>query len=94
MSNQTYLLILRLTAGGTLAIIAFLIGFSVNRRAGIRMAKIGRATAAAGGPPTISKIEELKELGRKISVAGRMIAIFLIFAVIGMSVFRCAWHLK
>ena len=79
-----------LTTGGALAIIAFLIGFSVNRPAGMRMAKIGKAVATAGGPPTISQIEELKMLGKRISVAGRVIAILLIFAVVGMSVFRYA----
>ena len=79
-----------LTGGAVLAIVAFLIGFSINRPAGIRMAKIGKAVAAAGGPPTSAQIQELQMLGKRISVAGRIIAILLIFAVIGMSVFRYA----
>jgi len=79
-----------LTAGGTLAIIAFLIGFSISRPAGTRMAKIGKAMAVAGGPPTAAQIQDLQMLGKRINVAGRVIAILLIFAVIGMSVFRYA----
>ncbi len=79
-----------LTGGAVMAIIAFLIGFSVNRPAGMRVAKIGKAVAAAGGPPTAAQIQELQMLGKRISVAGRLIAFLLIFAVIGMSVFRDA----
>jgi hypothetical protein len=79
-----------LTTGGVLAIIAFIIGFLVARPASMRMAKIGKAITVAGGPPTPAQIEELKLLGKRLSIAGRVIAILLIFAVIGMSVFRYA----
>ena len=79
-----------LSSGAALAIIAFIIGFSVSRPASMRMAKIGKAIAAAGVPPTPAQIEELKMLGRRLGTAGRVIAILLIFAIIGMSVFRYA----
>ena len=79
-----------LSSGAALAIIAFIIGFSVSRPASMRMAKIGKAIAAAGGPPTPAQMEELKMLGRRLGTAGRVIAILLIFAIIGMSVFRYA----
>ncbi|HEV8506873.1 MAG TPA: hypothetical protein VGQ53_15790 [Chitinophagaceae bacterium] len=79
-----------LTGGATLAIIAFLIGFSISRPASMRIAKIGQAIAVAGGPPTAAQIQELQMLGKRLSIAGRVIAVLLIFAVIGMSVFRYA----
>lgn len=79
-----------LTTGGAMAIVAFLIGFSISRPASMRMAKIGKAVAIAGGPPTAAQIGELQKLGRRISVAGRVIAILLILAVVGMSAFRYA----
>jgi len=79
-----------LTAGASLAIIAFLIGFSISRPASMRMAKIGKTVAAAGGPPTLAQIQELQMLGKKLSVASRLIAILLILAVVGMSTFRYA----
>jgi hypothetical protein len=79
-----------LTTGGALAIIAFIIGFTVSRPASMSIAKIGKAIAAAGGPPFPAQIEELKMLGNRISVATRIIAVLLILAVVGMSVFRYA----
>ena len=79
-----------LTTGGVLAIIAFIIGFLVSRPASMRIAKIGKAIAVAGGPPTPAQMDELKMLGKRLGTAGRVIAVLLIFAVIGMSIFRYA----
>jgi uncharacterized membrane protein len=79
-----------LSAGGVFAIIAFIIGFSVSRPASMRIAKIGKAVAAAGGAPTSPQMEELLALGKKIGIASRVIAVLLILAVIGMSTFRYA----
>ena len=77
-----------LTTGGVLAIIAFLIGMTVNRPATIRIAKIGKAVAIAGGPPTTVQIAELTMLGKRLSTASRIIAFLLIFTIVGMSIFR------
>lgn len=77
-----------LTGGAVFAIIAFLIGFTVNRPSGMRMAKIAQTIAIAGGVATPVQLGELKMLSQKISVGSRIIAILLILAVIGMSVFR------
>ena len=79
-----------LTSGAALAIIAFLIGFIISRPASVRIAKIGKAIAAAGGAPTPAQIEELKMLGKRLGTAGRVVAMLLIVAVIGMSTFRYA----
>ncbi len=45
-----------LTSGGVLAIIAFLIGFSINRPSGMKIAKIGKEIAAAEESPLIHKL--------------------------------------
>ncbi len=77
-----------LTTGGVLAIIAFLIGMTVNRPATIKIAKIGKAFAGAGGPPTPAQLAELTVLRKRLSTASRIIAYLLIFTIVGMSVFR------
>jgi len=77
-----------LTTGGVLAIIAFLIGMTVNRPATIKIAKIGKAVASAGGPPTTVQIAELTMLGKRLSTASRIVAFLLIFTIVGMSIFR------
>jgi uncharacterized membrane protein len=77
-----------LTTGGVLAIIAFLIGMTVNRPASFKIAKIGKAIASAGGPPTPVQLAELNGLGKRLSIASRIIAFLLIFAIVGMSIFR------
>jgi hypothetical protein len=77
-----------LTTGGVLAIIAFLIGMTVNRPATIKIAKIGKAIASAGGPPTQAQLAELGMLGKRLSSASKIIAYLLIFTIVGMSIFR------
>ena len=74
--------------GGILAIIAFLIGMTVNRPATVKIAKIGEAVASAGGPPTPAQFAELTMLGKRLSTASRIVAFILIFAIVGMSIFR------
>jgi hypothetical protein len=77
-----------LTGGAILAIFAFLIGFAISRPVGFRIASIGKAVALAGGPPTSAQILDLQKLGKKLSIATRIIAFLLIFAIVGMSIFR------
>jgi hypothetical protein len=77
-----------LSAGGLLAIIAFLIGFTISRPVSFRIAKIGKAVASAGGPPTTAQLQELAMLAKRLSTASRIIAFLLIFAIVGMSIFR------
>jgi len=77
-----------LTTGGVLAIIAFLIGMTVSRPATVKIAKIGKSVASKGGPPTLAQLAELGMLGKRLSTASRIIAFLLIFAMVGMSVFR------
>jgi hypothetical protein len=77
-----------LTSGATLALIAFIIGFSVNRPGAARINKISAAIAAQGGTPTPEQLSEMMALRKKIFTATNYIAFLLAIAVIGMSVFR------
>ncbi|HEY1870090.1 MAG TPA: hypothetical protein VGG71_03475 [Chitinophagaceae bacterium] len=77
-----------LTIGALLAISAFLIGFFISRPASFRMAKIANAIALSGEVPTAAQKEELIVLRDRLGVAGRIIALLLIIAIVGMSIFR------
>lgn len=77
-----------LTAGGVLAIIAFIIGFTVNRPAAARINAIGDAIAKAGGPPTAEQIQELSSLRKKLFTGSNIIAVLLAVVVLAMSIFR------
>ena len=77
-----------LTTGGVLAIIAFIIGFTVNRPAAARINDIGDAIAKAGGPPTPEQMQELAALRKKLFTASNIIAVILGLVVLAMSIFR------
>jgi uncharacterized membrane protein len=77
-----------LTTGGVLAIIAFIIGFTVNRPAANRINAIGDAIARAGGPPTPEQMQELAALRKKLFTASNIIAVILGLVVLAMSIFR------
>ena len=77
-----------LTTGGVLAIIAFIIGFTVNRPVAARINAISSAMAKAGGPPTPEQIQELGVLRKKLFAASNIIAVLLVFVVLAMSIFR------
>ena len=77
-----------LTAGSGMAIIAFIIGFTVNRPAGMRMNKISDAIAKTRGAPTNEQLQELLALRNKLFTATKYIAFLLVLAVISMSICR------
>ena len=77
-----------LTTGGVLAIIAFIIGFTVNRPAAARINTIGDAIAKAGGPPNPEQMQELAALRKKLFTASNIIAVILGLVVLAMSIFR------
>ena len=77
-----------LTAGSGLAIIAFIIGFTVNRPTGTRMTKIGDAVARTAAPATNDQAKELLMLQNRMIRASNIIAILLTLAVISMSICR------
>jgi uncharacterized membrane protein len=79
---------LTLTIGGTLAFIAFLIGFMVNRPVAVRMGKLGAEIAAAGGPPTAEQSAEMERLRKRMGGAITAVAWLLALCVVFMAVAR------
>jgi hypothetical protein len=77
-----------LTGGATMSVIAFIIGFTINRPSAARMNKISLAIAAQGTGPTPEQLSEIMGLRKKIFTGTNFIAVLLVLAVAGMSVFR------
>lgn len=77
-----------LTGGAGMAVIAFIIGFSINRPSAARINQISAAIASQGGSPTQEQLNELMALRKKIFTATNYIAALLVIAVLGMSIFR------
>ena len=77
-----------LTTGATMALIAFIIGFTINRPCAAKMNKISAAIIKQGTPPTPEQLNEMMALRKKIFSGTNYIAILLVLAVAGMSVFR------
>jgi uncharacterized membrane protein len=77
-----------LTTGGVLAIIAFIIGFTVNRPAAARINALGSEIAKAGGPPTAEQLQQLASLRKKLFIGTNVIALLLGLVVLAMSIFR------
>jgi len=77
-----------LSTGALMALIAFIIGFTVNRPAAARMNKIGKAIAQSGAAPSSEQMKELMALRNRIFRGTNYIAVLLVIAVIAMSIFR------
>jgi len=79
---------LSLTIGALAAIVTFILGLTVTRPALLRMGALGRAIQSAEGPPTPEQMAEMQALQKRLATAGRIGAVLLVIAVIGMSVAR------
>jgi hypothetical protein len=77
-----------LSFGGTLAIIAYIIGLSVTRPTVDKVAKLGMTIAQSGGVPNAEQKQLLDGFRKKIFSANKMVAILLAFAVVAMSIVR------
>jgi uncharacterized membrane protein len=77
-----------ISIGGTFAIIAYLIGLTVNRPAVARIAAIGQAAQAKGGPPSPEQMAELQKLRTKLFSAVNYTALLVLGAAIAMSIVR------
>jgi hypothetical protein len=77
-----------LTTGASMAVIAFIIGFTVNRPCAAKMNKISMAISQQGTPPTPDQLNEIMALRKKLFMGTNYIALLLVIAVAGMSVFR------
>ncbi len=77
-----------ISIGGTIGLIAYVLGISVSLPTIIRMAAIGKIVAVAGGPPTPEQMQELQKLRNRLFTATNVIAILLLGSVILMSIAR------
>ena len=77
-----------LTGGSVLALIGFIIGFTVNRPTATRITQISDAVARTAAPPSIEQANELLALRNRIFTATNYIAILLTLAVVSMSICR------
>jgi hypothetical protein len=75
-----------LQSGATAALISYIIGFTLNRPAIMKMAAIGKQMA--GNPPTETQAIMLGALNKKLTMGTNIIAILLSATVITMSVVR------
>lgn len=74
--------------GGALAIVGFIIGMAVNLPASKRLAAIGTAAAARGGPPTPEESAAMQRLQGRMSVASNVVMALLVLATGAMAVAR------
>ena len=76
------------STGGTAAIIAYIIGLTMNRPAATKMASLAKEIAAGGGKPTPEQIKEVEAARGKLVSGTNLVAIFLAIAVICMAIAR------
>ena len=74
-----------LSIGATAGILSAVIGNIMPRKARTEMARIGQQIQAAGGPPSPALLAELNVQRERLAQAGRITALLLVIAVIGMS---------
>ena len=76
------------STGGALAIIAVIIGMSVIVPATKRMAALGGAVAARGGPPTSQEGAEMQKLQARMGAASKIVMTLLILTTAAMALAR------
>jgi len=63
------------------ALVAFVLGFVMMNRPLRKLAGIGAAAAAAGGPPSPAQMAEMEKLTGTVRLGGRLVAVLLLIAV-------------
>ena len=79
---------LAFTLGGASALVAFVIGFAVNKPAADRLGALGKAIQAEGKPPTPEQAAELGRLGKRLSDAATWVAVLVAIALAAMAIAR------
>ncbi len=75
-------------AGGALAIIALIIGLTVNNPGGRRLSALGATIRASGKPPTPDQVAELDRIQKRMMLSTRVIAVLLVLATTAMAAAR------
>ena len=79
---------LTLTVGSLAGIGACILAFAGQGRTSMRMAELGRAVEAAGGPPTPAQAAEQQSLQQRLTDSGKWSSVLLVITIIGMSLAR------
>jgi uncharacterized membrane protein len=74
-----------LSLGALFGILAWASGLYFQGRSSIRMKALSGEMAAAGGPPTPEQLAAMAALAKQMSLGGRISALLLTLALIGMS---------
>jgi hypothetical protein len=74
--------------GAVLAILAFVLGMTVNSPAAKRLGALGAAAAARGGPPTAEEAAQMQRLQGRMSVASQIVTLLLVLATGAMAIAR------
>lgn len=74
-----------LTIGGLAGIVAAAIGGRIIGPTSVRIADLGEEMQVGGGPPDPATINEMQLLQQRMTTWGRVAAVLLIVAIIGMS---------
>jgi uncharacterized membrane protein len=74
--------------GGLATILAAIIGGAIVGRGGQRLAKLGAAIQASGGPPSAEQTAEMSRLQARMGRAMRVVAVLLLVAVTSMATAR------
>ena len=77
-----------ISTGGTLSLIAFIIGLVVNLPAINRMGAMGKMIAASGAPPTVEQQQEMQKLRNRIFTGANIMAGLVFITAISMSIVR------
>jgi hypothetical protein len=72
--------------GAVFAILAFALGMAVNMPASKRIAALGSAAAARGGPPNPEEQAELQRLQGRMSTASQIVTLLLVLATGAMAI--------
>jgi uncharacterized membrane protein len=79
---------LTLTIGALAGILGAVVGGAGTGRTSARMAALGRAMQAAGGPPQPAQLAEMQALQARLRQVGVWNAVLLVIAVAGMAMAR------
>lgn len=74
-----------LSVGALAGIASAVVGSVIPRSASLEMAKIGQQMQTAGGPPSPQLLAQMNEQRQRLAQGGRITALLLVIAVIGMS---------
>lgn len=74
--------------GGVCAVLAAIVGNALNSRSAKKMAVIGASIQANGGPPTAEQGQRIAQLQQRLALGLKLVTVFLIIAVLAMSVAR------